>query len=99
MGSRDYYLEGAWNARCQECWKKIKSSEALKRWDGFWVCWRCYEIRNPQDFARGIPDNQGVPWSTGNPPPIFIDTAGSAVPVNDYGMLLNSYYLNSKMLG
>ena len=99
MGRADFYLEGAWNARCQECWKKIKSTEALKRWDGFWVCWRCYEIRNPQDFVRGIPDNQGVPWSTGNPPPIFIDTPGPPATVTYNNQELNHWQLGSMLLG
>jgi hypothetical protein len=98
MGSRDYYSEGDWNNRCQECWKKIKSFETLRRWDGFYVCWRCYELRNAQDFARGIPDNQGVPWSTGNPPPIFIDGTSTAAATGP-SQLLDSYFLGSTMLG
>lgn len=98
MGQADYYAEGDWNFRCQECWRKGKSSEGLKRWDGFWVCWRCYEIRNPQDFARGVPDNQNVPWQTGNPPPLFID--GSSPSNNTYGRrLIGGYQLGGQPFG
>jgi hypothetical protein len=98
MGQADYFLEGAWNVRCQECNRKLKSSEALRRWDGFWVGIECYELRNPQDFARGIPDNQGVPWSTGNPPPIFIDGTPPNT-VNHNNQELNHWQLGSMMLG
>jgi hypothetical protein len=68
-GPADYYLSGAWNFRCQECGKKLKSVDALFRWDGLWVGPECYEVRNPQDFLRPIPDYQGLPWSTGDPTP------------------------------
>ena len=100
MGSADYFLDGAWNFRCQECFKKMKSTEALLRWDGFWVGPECWEIRNPQDFIRGIPDNSSVPWSTGDPPPIFIDGSGSPVPqLHSRSRLLDGWMLYSTLLG
>ncbi len=71
-GPEDYFLDGNWDLRCQECYIKIKSGDARRRWDNLLVCWRCWEIRNPQDFVRGIPDDSSVPYSTGNPKPIYI---------------------------
>lgn len=38
-----------WNVICDICNKKIKSSEAKKRWDGFIVCEADFEHRNPLD--------------------------------------------------
>ena len=73
MPSQDYYLEGAWNFRCQECGRKYKSVDGLYRWDHLWVCPECYEERNPQDFIRPIPDNPSVPWSTGDNPRMALD--------------------------
>jgi len=67
MGQADYYLDGSWNVRCQECDKKLKSVDVYRRWDGMYVGRECLEPRNPQDFVRGIPDNASVPWATGNP--------------------------------
>jgi hypothetical protein len=100
MGQADYFLEGAWNFYCQECGKKLKSTQGLKRWDGFWVGPECYEIRNPQDFVRGIPDNPSVPWSTGNIPPKFIGDSGSPnIQLHSPSQLLDSYMLGSTMLG
>ena len=91
----DYYLEGAWNLRCQECYKKIKSTDAYFRWDNLWVCSTCWEIRNPQDFVRGIPDNSSIPFSTGNPPPIYIGTFLENPP----NRLFNSYACGSQTMG
>jgi hypothetical protein len=97
MGQADYFLEGAWNFRCQECGKKLKSVEALRRWDNLWVGPECYEIRNPQDFQRGIPDQQTPPWTTGDPPPIFVQNVQPSTSM--YPMVLNGWLLNGRSLG
>jgi hypothetical protein len=99
MGRADYYAEGQYNFRCQECGQKLKSSLGRRRWDGFWVGPECWEIRNPQDFVRGIPDRQAVPWSTGDPPPVFINDTSSPTTTQDYPMLLDAYFLGSRLLG
>ncbi len=71
MGKADFFQEREWNVRCQECWDKVKSGDIRRRWDNELVCPRCFEIRNPQDFVRGIPDNQSVPYSTADPTWIY----------------------------
>ncbi len=63
MGRSDYYAPGQWNAICDECGQKFKSSQLMKRWDGLMVCEQDWNIRQPQDFVRGIPDPQATPWS------------------------------------
>ena len=78
-GPADYYAEGQWNVRCSECGRKIKSSQAYKRWDNLWVCETCFEVRNPQDFVRGIKDDQSVPFSTSDSPWIYSGTQGTQV--------------------
>lgn len=65
-GSRDYYVHGEWNFICDTCGLKRKSSEMqrLSKWDGeFYVCRTCFELPNGQNFVRGIPDKQSVPWA------------------------------------
>ena len=94
MGSQDYFKPGSWNFWCQECGKKLKSGEGKKRWDGLWVGPECFEIRNPQDYVRGIPDNQGIPWSTGDPPWIYIGDV-SVPPSRPLG----SFVMNKYILG
>jgi hypothetical protein len=63
MGKRDYYKRGEWNARCDRCGAKFKSGELDLEWDKFLVCRLCWEPRHPQDFVRGLKDDQTVPIS------------------------------------
>ena len=74
MGRADYYLPGSNNSRCQECSQKYKINELRLRWDGFLVCWRCFENRQPQDFLRGFPDLPAAPVTTSSPPFVYIGT-------------------------
>jgi hypothetical protein len=71
MGRADYWKIGDWNALCDVCGFKRKASEMKLRWDGLYVCPEDWEPRQPQDFVRGVPDNQTPPWTRPVPPPIF----------------------------
>ena len=53
---RNYYISGDHNVTCDVCSRKIKMSQARKRWDGFLVCPMDYEERHPQDFVRAKQD-------------------------------------------
>jgi hypothetical protein len=75
MGRTSYFEPGSWNFWCQQCGKRLKATEGRRRWDGLWVGPECFEIRHPQDFVRGIPDRQSVPWSTGDPPWVYVGNA------------------------
>jgi len=61
-GKADYYARGQWNFYCDLCGAKTKSSDGVRTWNNLWVCSHHKEIRNPQDFVRGIKDNQTTPW-------------------------------------
>lgn len=86
MGRADYYSSGDWNFRCDLCGAKRKSKDGRKTWDGHYVCAHHKEVRNPQDFLRGVKDNQSVPWSRpgGNdlfvPPPQCTLKTSNAIP-------------------
>jgi len=76
------YKAGTWNLLCDVCGKKIKSSEAKHRWDGFIVCKDDYETRHPVDFIKVKPDNFKIPFSRPEPADQFssityIDTGDS----------------------
>jgi hypothetical protein len=62
-GRADYYKPGTWNAACSMCGRKRKADEMVRNWQGLYRCPEHDEPRQPQDFARGLPDNMGVPWS------------------------------------
>lgn len=72
MGKADYYSRGQWNFYCDLCGAKTKSSDGRKTWDNHWVCSHHREVRNPQDFVRGVRDDQTTPWSRTSPPDQFL---------------------------
>lgn len=66
------YVKGEFNAICDVCAQKYKSSQMRKRWDGLMVCPNDWEPRHPQDFLRSVPDRQDVPWSRPETPDVFV---------------------------
>lgn len=61
MGKADYLNVGCYNMICDKCGKKFKNTSIRVQWDGLQVCKGCWEIRQPQDFVRGVQDSQQVP--------------------------------------
>lgn len=60
-GPSDRAVLGDNNAICQICGRKYKASQLRKRWDGFLACKDDWHPRQPQDFVRGVKDNQQAP--------------------------------------
>ena len=77
MGSANYYAPGQWNFYCDLCGRKNKSGDAVLTWDNHYVCSHHKEARNPQDFVKGVPDNQSLPWTRANS-----GDGGGATPAN-----------------
>ncbi len=71
-GRADYLELGDWNAVCFECGRKRKASQLKKHWQGYFVCPEHWEIRQPQDFVRAVPDVQTPPWTQPMPADLFI---------------------------
>jgi hypothetical protein len=69
------YDKGDWIALCDVCGRKYKASNLKKRWDGLMCCDDDWEIRQPQDFVRGIADTQIAPWLRSEPSNSFIPFA------------------------
>lgn len=63
QGPKDYYKPGEWNACCDVCSFKFKSSELRRRWDNLMVCDKDYEERHPQDLIRVPQEHPEVPWA------------------------------------
>ena len=63
MGKADYFRLGDYNAVCDECGFKYKASQLKRRWDGAMVCREDWEPRHPQDFVRGRPEGQALPYT------------------------------------
>lgn len=62
-GKADYFAKGEWNFYCDLCGAKTKSSDGVKTWNNLYVCRHHKEVRNPQDFLRGVKEDMSVPWS------------------------------------
>jgi len=71
-GNRGYFKLGDYNAICRVCGFKRKASELRLRWDGVYVCKEDWEPRQPQDFVRGVPDEQAPPWTQPEVRPVFL---------------------------
>lgn len=70
-GKADFLDLGDWNAMCWECGRKFKASTLKRHWQGYWVCPDHWEARQPQDFAKGVPDIQVPPWTQPMPADVF----------------------------
>lgn len=70
-GKADYHAPGDWNAVCFVCGQKFKASMLIKHWQGYYVCKDDWEMRHPQDFVKGVPDNQTPPWTQPPPAEVF----------------------------
>lgn len=61
MGKRDYFIFDDYNVICDRCGAKFKASECKMEWDNLFVCKWCWEPRQPQDYVRGVKDDQRAP--------------------------------------
>lgn len=62
MPDADYLALGQWNAICDRCGRKFKSSCLRKDWQGLMLCDRDWEPRHPQDFVRQTPPERAPEW-------------------------------------
>jgi len=91
MGHADYLRNGDWNAICDACGHKYKFSQLKLRWDGLYVCSYDWEPRQPQDYVKGVRDNQSVPVSRPQAPDQFVRIFNVSQQVNGYSP--NTYTL------
>jgi hypothetical protein len=80
MGKRDYYKQGDYNVICDICGAKRKASECRLQWNNLFVCSStCFNTRQPQDFVRGLKDDQTVPIARPRSTLTFL-SAGDVTP-------------------
>ena len=63
MSAGEWWARGQWNAECDRCGDRFKSSKLLLEYDGLRVCERCWEPRHPQELLRPPRPEQAIPWS------------------------------------
>ena len=57
------YIRGDWNLIDDKTGFKIKASQSRLQWNNVRCADRYFEERHPQDFVRGVPDKQNVPFA------------------------------------
>lgn len=77
------FVKGDWNAICDICGFKKKASDLKKQWDGLRVCKDDFSLRHPQDFVKGVKDDQTVAWTRSEQEDVEIDTSGWADTTDD----------------
>lgn len=66
------YRPGNWLAVCDRCGFEFYASQLHREWTGLMVCSKDLDHRHPQEFVRGMRDNQTVPWSRPEGPDRFL---------------------------
>lgn len=80
MSYTPYLKRGTWNAVCDVCGFVFKSDQLIKTWNGLYVCKDDYEPRHPQDFVKGVKDDQSVAWTRTEGEDVEVDTTGWVTP-------------------
>jgi len=80
-GRADHLELGDWNAQCYQCGRKRKAGTLLRHWQGYYVCAEHWEMRQPQDFVRSVPDNMTPPWAQPMAEYIYAANAPTTVTV------------------
>jgi len=76
------YSKGDHKSICDRCGFLFKASELKKEWNGLMVCRDDFETRHPQDFLRGIKDDQSVAWTRSEAEDVETDTSGWETPTS-----------------
>lgn len=61
MPADKFYVPGSFYRICDRTGFKVRSFNTRQEWNNLIVRKDVWEIRQPQDFVKGIPDNQTVP--------------------------------------
>jgi hypothetical protein len=73
MADDKHYVPGDFYRICDRTGFKVRASKTRKQWDNLIVRLESFEPRQPQDFVRGVPDNQTVPEPRPHQKDIFIN--------------------------
>lgn len=74
MTVQKVYIPGDHYLICDRSGFKIRRSEAKRTWDNLIVREQDFEVRHPQDFLRGLRDQQAVKEPRSEAPDQFVST-------------------------
>lgn len=62
MGTELFYKPGSWYRICDRTGMAVRAERTSREWQGLIVRKEVWEVRQPQDFVRGVSDIQTVPF-------------------------------------
>lgn len=78
MPQDKFYVPGTFWRICDRTGFKTRSYDTQMEWNGLIVDKRVWEARQPQDFVKGVPDNQTVPYARPRQPNVFVGSSTNA---------------------
>jgi hypothetical protein len=75
MGRENFYKPGSFYRICDRTGMAIRAERTQTEWQGLIVDKRVFEPRQPQDFVRGVNDDQTVPFAR---PRVFNTPVGNS---------------------
>jgi hypothetical protein len=87
MSYKPNWSNGGWLTICDACGRKFKEFDLRLRWDGLMVCSGDWEVRQPQDYVRGVADIQAPPYVRPEQRDsfLFVCTPITTQAIADYG--------------
>jgi hypothetical protein len=75
MGREFYYKPGSFYRICDRTGFAFRAERTQSEWQGLIVSRKVWEIRQPQDYVRGVPDDQTVPYARPRSPNPFVGSS------------------------
>lgn len=78
MGADKHYRPGSFYRICDRTGFATRAEDTQMEWNGLIVSRRVFEARQPQDFVKGVSDNQTVPYARPRQPNTFVGSSTAA---------------------
>lgn len=78
MGTKRHYKPGSFYRICDRTGFATRAEDTQMEWNGLIVDKRVWEARQPQDFVKGVPDNQTVPYARPRQSNVFVGSSAIA---------------------
>lgn len=78
MGTENFYRPGSWYRICDRTGFATRSERTRMEWNNLIVKDQVWEARQPQDFVKGVDDNQTVPYARPRQPNVFLGSGVNA---------------------
>jgi len=78
MGTERFYKPGSFYRICDRTGFATRAERTRSEWNNLIVSDRVWEARQPQDFVKGVADNQTVPFARPRQPNPFVSSSTAA---------------------